>query len=114
MEILNVVFSDNATSMLKGNVNRHNCRYWTDVNPHWVREHHTHHSEKLHVWLGIVRDLFILGHVLLTEISMLMCTKKCWNIKFIQLYPSSNYGNNSGEVWFQQDGVSLYNTMAFV
>lgn len=30
----NIIFSDEATFMLNGNVNRHNCRLWSDVNPH--------------------------------------------------------------------------------
>jgi len=39
----NIVFSDEATFELTGNVNRHNCRYWSDINPHWLRENHTQH-----------------------------------------------------------------------
>ncbi|EFN89567.1 hypothetical protein EAI_05934, partial [Harpegnathos saltator] len=31
----NIVFSDEATFELTGNGNRYNCRYWSDVNPHW-------------------------------------------------------------------------------
>ncbi|EFN86942.1 hypothetical protein EAI_01624, partial [Harpegnathos saltator] len=31
----NIVFCDEATFELTGNVNRHNCRHWSDVNPHW-------------------------------------------------------------------------------
>jgi len=29
----NIVFSDEATFELTGNVNKHNCRYWSDINP---------------------------------------------------------------------------------
>jgi len=39
----NIVFSDEATFELTGNVNRHNGRYWSDVNPHWKRDNHTQH-----------------------------------------------------------------------
>lgn len=31
-----ICFSDEATFELQGNVNRHNMRYWSDENPHWV------------------------------------------------------------------------------
>lgn len=34
----NIVFSDEATFELDGTLNRHNCRYWADTNPHWPRE----------------------------------------------------------------------------
>ena len=30
----NIVFSDEATFSLKGTVYHHNCRYWSDENPH--------------------------------------------------------------------------------
>jgi len=41
----NIVFFDEATFDLQliGNINRHNCRYWSDINPHWMRENHTQH-----------------------------------------------------------------------
>lgn len=41
---------------LNGEVNRHNCRYWSDTNPHWFRETHTQYPEKLNVWAGILGD----------------------------------------------------------
>jgi len=34
----NIVFFDEAIFELTGNVNRRNCRYWSDINPHWMRE----------------------------------------------------------------------------
>ncbi|RYA74223.1 hypothetical protein DD595_24580 [Enterobacter cloacae complex sp. 4DZ3-17B2] len=49
----NIVFSDEATFELTGNVNRHNCRYWSDVNPHWKRDNHTQYPQKVNVWAGI-------------------------------------------------------------
>ncbi|KYN16673.1 hypothetical protein ALC57_11062, partial [Trachymyrmex cornetzi] len=32
-----VLFSDEATFINRGGVNRHNCHYYSDVNPHWKR-----------------------------------------------------------------------------
>lgn len=37
----NIVFSDEATFELTGNVNRHNCRYWSDTNPHCGKTIHS-------------------------------------------------------------------------
>ena len=31
-----VLFSDEAKFQRNGELNRHNCHYWSDVNPHWV------------------------------------------------------------------------------
>ncbi|KYN13167.1 hypothetical protein ALC57_14643 [Trachymyrmex cornetzi] len=50
----NIVFSDEATFELIGNVNKHNCRYWSDVNPHWKRDNHTQYPQKVNVWAGIL------------------------------------------------------------
>lgn len=32
------MFSDEAGFRSTGQLNRHNCHYWSVVNPHWVRE----------------------------------------------------------------------------
>uniref|UniRef100_A0A1B6KCB5 DUF4817 domain-containing protein n=1 Tax=Graphocephala atropunctata TaxID=36148 RepID=A0A1B6KCB5_9HEMI len=54
-----IVFSDESTFMWNGHVNRHNCRYWDNVNPHWMSECHTQHPPKLNVWAAIVRNSII-------------------------------------------------------
>lgn len=66
--LYNVCFSDECTFSLRGDVNRHNCRFWSDTNPHVFRESHTQHPEKLNVWVGILGDnligpLFIPGNL---------------------------------------------------
>ncbi|OXU21432.1 hypothetical protein TSAR_000030 [Trichomalopsis sarcophagae] len=43
-------FSDESTFQLNGEVNRHNCRYWNNENPHWLPESHTQYPQKLNVW----------------------------------------------------------------
>lgn len=40
-----IVFRDEATFMLNGEVNRHNSRWWHDTNPFWVQEQHTTSSK---------------------------------------------------------------------
>jgi len=73
----NIVFSDEATFELTGNVNRHNCWYWSDVNPHWKRDNHTQYPQKVNVWAGIlnvrpVDPFFIEGN--LTDASRTNCS----------------------------------------
>ncbi|KAJ8937922.1 hypothetical protein NQ318_003348 [Aromia moschata] len=53
------VFSDEATSTLKVHVNRQNCRYWAEENPHWMRELHTQRPQKTNVWAGIIQDRIV-------------------------------------------------------
>ncbi|KAJ8912413.1 hypothetical protein NQ315_013480, partial [Exocentrus adspersus] len=55
----NVMFSDEATFCIDGNVNRHNCRYWSRNNPRWMRESHTQYPQKINVWAGIIGDKII-------------------------------------------------------
>ncbi|KAJ8957455.1 hypothetical protein NQ318_004936 [Aromia moschata] len=50
-------FSLTATFTLNGqHVNRQNCRYWAEENPHWMRELHTQRPQKTNVWAGIIQD----------------------------------------------------------
>lgn len=51
-----VCFSDESTFHLTGYVNRHNCRYWCEINPHEYREAHTQRPQKRNVWAGILGD----------------------------------------------------------
>jgi len=44
--VVNIVFS---TFELTGNVNRHNCRFWSDENPNWMYKTHTQNLEKVNV-----------------------------------------------------------------
>lgn len=52
----NICFSDECSFSLNGLVNRHNCRYWAESDPHIMREFHTQHPQKLNVWCGILGD----------------------------------------------------------
>lgn len=55
----NICFSDESSFFLNGNVNKQNCRYWSDENPHIVVEGHTQNPQKLNVWCGILGDKII-------------------------------------------------------
>lgn len=57
--VQNIIFTDEATFTLSGEVNRQNCRYWAKENPHWSRETHTQYPQKINVWCGIVRDIIL-------------------------------------------------------
>lgn len=55
----NVCFSDEATFKSDGRLNRHNCHYWSPVNPHWHRQVINQHRWSLNVWVGIFN-----GHII--------------------------------------------------
>lgn len=54
-----VLFSDEATFHNTGQLNRHNCHYWSVDNPHWHRE--TNHQQRwsFTTWCGIVNGNLI-------------------------------------------------------
>lgn len=54
-----VLFSDEATFHNTGQLNRHNCHYWSVENPHWHREVNHQHRWSLIVWCGIVNGNLI-------------------------------------------------------
>jgi len=43
------VFSDKTTFELHKSVNRHNCRNWSNENPHWMKDSHIQYPQKLNV-----------------------------------------------------------------
>ena len=51
-----VLFSDEASFVNTGNVNRHNMHYWANKNPRWMRTVPFQHSWSVNCWCGIVGD----------------------------------------------------------
>jgi hypothetical protein len=64
--LMRICFSDESTFHLNGALNRHNCRYWSDTNPHEFREGNTQYPQKLNVWAGILGDR-VVGPFFLNE-----------------------------------------------
>ncbi|XP_011860094.1 PREDICTED: uncharacterized protein LOC105557457 [Vollenhovia emeryi] len=102
-------FSDEATFELSGSVNRHNMRYWTDENPHWMREHRTQYPEKVNVWAGIlcnriIGPFFIDGN---------LTSEKYVNLLNDNIIPAIQaiVGDAFENVWFQQDGAQVHFTL---
>jgi hypothetical protein len=50
---------DESTFHRDGNVNRHNCHYWSRENPRWIRPHHFQHNFKVNVWCAMFRERII-------------------------------------------------------
>lgn len=100
--VRNVVFSDEATFCLNGTVNRHNCRFWSQNNPHWVQEAHTQHPQKLNVWAGIYNNR-IVGPFFLQEN---LTGERYLQLLDTQVIPALEVnGQLPNNIWFQQDGA---------
>jgi hypothetical protein len=54
-----MLFSDEATFNKSGGVNRHNCHYYSEGNPHWQRNEELQWQWSINVWAGIVGDYVI-------------------------------------------------------
>lgn len=54
-----VLFSDEAMFHRNGQLNRHNCYYWSPYNPHCYHTVDNQHRWTLHVWCGIVNGYLI-------------------------------------------------------
>lgn len=105
----NILFSDEATFTLHGHVNRQNCRYWADSNPHWMREVHTQRPQKINVWAGIIRDrvvgpIFFEDNLNGDRYLQFLQDELIPNLA-IQFPNDLNPLVPNADIWFQQDGA---------
>lgn len=112
--LFNICFSDECSFFVNGNVNRHNCRYWSDENPHVFHEVHTQHPEKLNVWAGIYGDsligpFFLPGN--LTGEMYLRLLEDAIEPGLTDVLENNNR-YNANELTFQQDGAPPHYTLA--
>lgn len=108
----NICFSDECTFFLNGAVNKHNCRYWSDENPHLFREGHTQYPQKINVWAGILGDkiigpLFINGNLNGNTYLEMFDTIQPLIVEQIENQLDINGGRNLNEelIHFQHDGA---------
>lgn len=104
-----IVFSDEATFCLNGAVNRHNCRYWSQENPHWTQTAHTQYPQKVNVWIGVVNNrllgpYFFDSNVTAERYLHLLQTSIVPDL--IEAFPDPNNPHHlSDRLIFQQDGA---------
>lgn len=104
-----IIFSDEATFYVNGVVNRHNYRFLSQENPHWIHEAHTQHPQKVNVWAGIINNR-ILGPFFFEE--NLTAERYLDFLTFdlvpalAQIFPHAMDPDIPNErLWFQQDGA---------
>lgn len=98
-----ILFSDEATFMNSGHVNKHNMHYWAVENPHWMRSVPFQHRWSLNVWCGIIGD-FVIGPYFFEE--TVTSESYCDLLKnrlpaLLEDVPL----HIRREMWFQQDGA---------
>ncbi|EFN80152.1 hypothetical protein EAI_03168, partial [Harpegnathos saltator] len=99
----NFSFSDEAIFELNGQVNRHNSKYWSNVNSHWM-SNHIQNPQKVNVCAGIfnstpVGPFFIEGN-LTAQIYENMLQEQI--IPVIRNLADGNFD----DIYFPQDGAA--------
>ena len=100
-----ILFSDEATFCLNGQVNRHNCRFWSRDNPRWMSELHTQYPEKVNVWAGILGN-HIIGPFF---IDGNLTGQKYLDLLRQRIIPEiRNLNENIDDIWYQHDGAPAH------
>lgn len=101
-----VMFTDESTFNNRGEVNRWNFRYWSDRNPHWVRQIDHQHRWSLNVWCGIINGQIIGPYFFegtLTAVRYLDFLQNDLPILLENLDLDTRR-----RMWFQQDGAPAH------
>lgn len=105
----NILFTDEATFILHGEVNRQNFRYWSRTNLHLYHATRTQRPQKVNVWAGIlgtriIGPFFIEGN---------LTGQKYLELLQNQIVPALQALDiNVNEIWYQMDGAPPHSTMA--
>lgn len=104
--VRHICFTDESTFRKNGYVNRHNCRYWAQENPHIIREAHTQCKHKLNVWAGILGKKMIGPFFIEGNLNGLMYLDMLQNVIVPAMRLAAAEQNMVWtDVWFQQDGA---------
>ena len=98
----NILFSDEANFYVSGEVNRQNCRYYSQDNPHFMLDSKEHSGPKIMVWCGLWRD-----HVLGPFFFNQTVTGERIYLNMLQndLIPQFDLLGDGRPTWFMQDGA---------
>lgn len=98
-----VMFSDESTFKSNGDVNRHNCHYYSQNNPRWVRYVDNQHLWKINVWCGILNGHIIGPYFFQGNVNSASYLNLLVN-EFPQLLEDINL-ETMQRMWLQQDGA---------
>ncbi|KAJ8961673.1 hypothetical protein NQ318_021271 [Aromia moschata] len=89
-----IVADESFTFTLNGTVYRQNCRYWADLNPHWVMEAHTQYPQRVNVWAGIVGNRVVGPYFFEERINSRTEYEYDILMRRIQIFLVLTYGSN--------------------
>lgn len=75
---VNLIMSVEASFHLIGAVNKHNCRIWSEVNPHEF-EQYERDSSKVNVWCAVNNNKLHGSFFFAEKQSMEILIETCWN-----------------------------------
>ncbi|EFN65447.1 hypothetical protein EAG_06097, partial [Camponotus floridanus] len=94
---------DKATFCNRGSINRHNCHYYLDANPHWQRSQEFQRQWAIKVWAVILGDVIVGPYFFEENLNATIY------LRFLQddLPNFLRYVDNDllRRMWFQQDGA---------
>jgi len=100
-----VLFSDEATFQSTGQLNRHNCHYWSAQNPHWMRTVDHQRKWSLNVWCGIYNGKIVGPHFFEGNLNGEMYEKFLRTHLPNLLEEAVIDPDEEEEMWLQQDGA---------
>ncbi|GFY06370.1 uncharacterized protein TNCV_3651571 [Trichonephila clavipes] len=109
-----ILFSDEAHFWLNGNVNKQNCRIWSEANPQVYVETPLH-AEKLTVWCalwagGIIGPYFFKND----EGHNITVNGDRYRAMITNFFIPELNNHDVQELWFQQDGATCYTARATI
>lgn len=98
-----VLFSDEATFLSTGHLNRHNMHYWSTVNPHWMQTIDNQRKWSINVWCGIYEGKIVGPHFFDGPLNGPDYSNFIQHILpvLLEIFPLQA----RLEMWFQQDGA---------
>ena len=96
----NILWSDEAIFFVGGFVNKHNCHYWADSNPHKII-HKIQNKQKLTVWCGISSSRLV-GPFIIRET---MNGDRYLHMLQTQVWPEVSTWENAENIILMQDGA---------
>ncbi|CAH0551598.1 unnamed protein product [Brassicogethes aeneus] len=102
-----ILWSDESRFNNNEVINKHNCRYWSQENPNWIRQTKFQTRFGVNVWCGIVNG-YIVGPYLYHE--------HLTSVRYLQFMQNDlplllqNLGIDVNTMWFHQDGAAAPNS----
>lgn len=104
IDFADIAFGDEAMFYLNGHVNRHNCRYYSDSNPHWMEDSKVQNDPRVMVWCGILGDSIIGPFFFNDSVNM----HSYLHMLKHNILPSIVALQDKQTVWFMHDGAPAH------